>query len=72
VQQVAEIPAIISLVAAGMGVALIPKSISHLYAEKICVVPLKVGQINSDVYAVQRSEEGANVTEAFVRFMAKK
>ena len=72
VQQVAEIPAIISLVAAGMGVALIPKSISHLYAEKICVVALKVGQINSDVYAVQRSEEGANVTEAFVRFMAKK
>ena len=72
VQQVAEIPAIVSLVAAGMGMALIPKSISHLYADKICVVPLKTGQMNSDVYAVQRSEDGANVTAAFVRFIAKK
>jgi DNA-binding transcriptional LysR family regulator len=72
VQHVSEVPAIVSLVAAGMGVALVPKSISHIYADKTSVVALKAGQMNSDVYAVQRCEDAANVTAAFIRFITVK
>jgi DNA-binding transcriptional LysR family regulator len=59
----------VSEVAAGMGVALIPQSLTHIYAHAIAFIPLASNEPHSDVYAVQRSEDSANVTNAFVRFM---
>jgi DNA-binding transcriptional LysR family regulator len=70
VQLVSEIPAVVSLVAAGMGVALIPQSMAHIHHDLIHVVSLGSGGPHSDVYAVQRAEDGSNVTSAFVRFIA--
>ncbi|PUA16953.1 LysR substrate-binding domain-containing protein [Glaciimonas sp. PCH181] len=69
VHHVSEVAAVLGLVAAGMGVALIPESLSHIYADKVTVIPLATDEPHSEVYVVQHSEENANVTNAFVRFI---
>lgn len=69
VQHVSEVAAEVSLVAAGMGVALIPQSLTHIYPHAIAFIPLASDEPHSDVYAVQRLQDSANVTNAFVRFI---
>lgn len=69
VHHVSEVAAEVSLVAAGMGVALIPQSLTHIYTNAIAFIPMASKEPNSDVYAVQRSEDSSNVTNAFVRFI---
>jgi DNA-binding transcriptional LysR family regulator len=69
VHHVSEVAAELSLVAAGMGVALIPQSLTHIYSNAIAFIPLASDEPHSDVYAVQRSEDSTNVTNAFVRFI---
>lgn len=70
VHQVSEVAAEVCLVAAGMGVALTPRSLTHICANAIAFIPLASDEPHSDVYAVQRSEGSSNVTDAFVRFIA--
>jgi DNA-binding transcriptional LysR family regulator len=69
VHHVSEVAAVLSLVAAGMGVALVPRSLTHIYSDAIAFIPLASNEPHSDVYAVQRVEDGANVTNAFVQFI---
>jgi DNA-binding transcriptional LysR family regulator len=69
VQHVSELPSVLSLVAAGMGVALIPRSVAHIYNDAITFISLGSDEPHSDVYAVQRVEDSANVTSAFVQFI---
>jgi DNA-binding transcriptional LysR family regulator len=71
VQAVSEVPAVASLVAAGIGIGLIPESVKHLYAGLIAAVPLRGGAPKSGVYAVLRREEGSGVINEFVRLMAQ-
>jgi DNA-binding transcriptional LysR family regulator len=69
VHHVSEVAAVLSLVAAGMGVALVPQSLTHLYTDAITYISLGAPEPHSDVYAVQRLQDGANVTNAFVQFI---
>jgi DNA-binding transcriptional LysR family regulator len=69
VHHVSEVAAVLSLVAAGMGVALIPQSVTHIYSDAITYIALASDEPHSDVYAVQRLEDSANVTNAFVQFI---
>ncbi len=69
VYHVSEVTAVASLVAAGMGVALIPRSLSHIYTDVVTFIPLASPEPHSDVYVVQRLNESVNVTNAFVRFI---
>jgi len=72
VQHVAEVAAVLSLVAAGMGVALIPRTASHLYADEISYITLASHQLHSAVYAVQRLRGSADVTDALVQFFTSR
>jgi DNA-binding transcriptional LysR family regulator len=69
VQLVLEVPAVMSLVAAGIGVGLIPRSVQHMYAELIQIVPLGPHAPNSGVYVVQRRQENSSVIGEFVRMI---
>lgn len=69
-QRVQELPALLSLVGAGMGVALIPSSLRGLFPDQIKVIPLGKEAPHADVYAVQRSAESVEVVQAFVRLAA--
>lgn len=69
VHHVSEVAAVLSLVAAGMGVALIPQSASHIYADEVTYIALASDELHSAVYAVQRLQGCANVTNALVQFI---
>jgi DNA-binding transcriptional LysR family regulator len=69
VQTVSEVPAVASLVAAGIGIGLIPRSVKHLYSNLIAAVPLGPDAPNSGVYAVQRREESSGVIDEFLRML---
>jgi DNA-binding transcriptional LysR family regulator len=69
VQLVLEVPAIVSLVAAGIGVGLIPRSVGHMGASAIDAVPLGPDAPNSGVYVVQRRNDASNVIDEFVRML---
>lgn len=69
-QRVQELPAVLSLVAEGMGVALIPSSLQGLFPGRIKVTPLGKDAPHADVYAVQRSADTAVVAQEFVRLAA--
>jgi DNA-binding transcriptional LysR family regulator len=58
-----------SLVAAGIGVGLIPRSVQYMYAELIQIVPRGPDAPNSGVYVVQRRQENSSVIGAFVRMI---
>jgi DNA-binding transcriptional LysR family regulator len=68
VHHVSDVAAVLSLVAVGMGIAMVPQSLTHIYSSAITFIPLADGP-HSDVFAVQRLEDGANVTNAFVQFI---
>lgn len=72
VQQVVEIPAMLNLVAAGLGVALVPVSLARLRhdAVHICHLmhpPVKAGHpFNGDVYLHWRATENSAVVNQFL------
>jgi DNA-binding transcriptional LysR family regulator len=70
-QRVQELPAVLSLVAEGMGVALIPSSLQALFPGRIKVTPLGKDAPHADVYAVQRSADTSVVAQEFVRLAAR-
>lgn len=70
-QWVLELPAVLSLVAAGLGVALVPASLAELYPERVRRVRLGREAPRADVYAVQRSAESPPVVQAFLRLATR-
>ena len=67
VQQVVEVPATLNLVAAGLGVALVPASLALLRSDAVCISSLSLphSQLNGDVYVLWRTED---VTQAVTEF----
>lgn len=61
VQQVVEVPAAVNLVAAGIGVAIVPASIARLRSDAIAICRLAQPEgrtpISADVYVARRAEE---------------
>jgi LysR family transcriptional regulator, benzoate and cis,cis-muconate-responsive activator of ben and cat genes len=70
VQWVVELPAVLSLVAAGIGVALIPRSLQNLYPQSVRITELGRQAPHADVYAVQRTVAGTPAMQEFVRLAA--
>ena len=65
VQQVVEVPAALNLVAAGLGVALVPASMAQLRADAVGICPLAPTPVNGDVYVLWRTEDAAPAVAAF-------
>jgi DNA-binding transcriptional LysR family regulator len=65
VQQVVEVPAALNLVAAGLGVALVPASMAQLRADAVGICPLALPPVNGDVYVLWRSDDAAPAVAAF-------
>jgi len=84
VQQVVEIPAALNLVAAGLGVALVPASLAMLRADAVCTSRLLYpkpdsdeqraaqapgSDINGDVYVLWRTDNAAPAVAAFKKLL---
>lgn len=67
VQQVAEVPAVVNLVAAGLGVALVPVSMARLRADAVAICRLGAGMPDGDVHAVTRIDEPQPAVREFTR-----
>lgn len=65
VQQVLEVQAAVNLVAAGIGVAVVPASIAQLRADAVAICrlvqPQGAAQICADVYVARRAEEERSI-----------
>jgi DNA-binding transcriptional LysR family regulator len=61
VQQVVEIPAVLNLVAAGLGVAVVPASLARMRSDAVAVCDLgrelQAAGVNGDVYLLRRAVE---------------
>jgi DNA-binding transcriptional LysR family regulator len=84
-QQVVEVPAALNLVAAGLGVALVPASMAQLRADAVGICRLasaaragakgsqarqaKAPDINGDVYALWRTGDAAPAVAEFIKLL---
>ena len=70
VQQVVELPAALNLVAAGLGVALVPASLARLRQDAVATCALAPGApaagVNGDVYLLRRAGEASPAVLEFV------
>lgn len=69
-QQVVEVPAALNLVAAGLGLALVPASLAQLRADAVHMCALSQpqslqGKLNGDVYVVWRSADAVPAVAQF-------
>lgn len=70
-QQVVEIPAALNLVAAGLGVALVPASLALLRNDALCICNLNVpknsgtSRLDGDVYVLWRTDDTAPAVSEF-------
>nr|WP_289851824.1 LysR substrate-binding domain-containing protein [Marinobacter salexigens] len=69
VQWVNEIPAIISLISAGLGVGLIPRSLCHTTTVLLDLVALTGDVPKSSVYVVQQKNKTTSVIEGLVHML---
>ncbi len=69
-QTTVELAAVLSLVAAGLGVALVPLSMGVLFGNRVVLKALGAKAPRADVHAVQRRDDALGVVPAFVRVMA--
>ncbi len=65
-QQVVESQAIPSLVAAGLGVALVPASLQRLHRRSVEYRALARNAPRADVYAIQRKDDASPVVRGFI------
>ena len=72
VQQVIEIPAVLNLVAAGLGLSLVPASLARMRRDAVAVCKLDQNlrgsggrEVRGDVYLLRRSSEQAPVVQEF-------
>jgi len=66
VQQVVEVPAAVNLVAAGIGVALVPMSLATLRSDSVAVCRLRDAMPSGDVYALRQADESRPAVLEFV------
>lgn len=75
VQQVVEVPAVLNLVAAGLGVAVVPESIARQREGTVVICQLlqerHAPEICADVYLVRRTDEQRSVVMEFVRSLVQ-
>lgn len=71
VQSTVELPAVLSLVAAGLGVALVPSSMGALFGSRVLMRPLGTRAPRGDVYAIQRRALDAGVVSSFVQVVGE-
>ncbi|WP_462388469.1 LysR substrate-binding domain-containing protein [Acidovorax sp. Q11] len=69
-QTTVELAAVLSLVAAGLGVALVPSSLGALFAPRVVFKPLGAKAPRADVHAVQRRDDAIGVVPEFVRMVS--
>jgi len=69
VQLVLEVPAMIGLVAVGIGIALVPASLGHLHAAEVAYVPVGPEALHSEVYVVRRRSEDSGVVNGFLQLI---
>ncbi len=67
VQQVVELPALVNLVAAGLGVALVPESVARLRDDAVASCRLSAGVPAGDVHALLRTDEPQPAVLGFAR-----
>jgi LysR family transcriptional regulator, benzoate and cis,cis-muconate-responsive activator of ben and cat genes len=65
-QQVVESQAIPSLVAAGLGVGLVPASLQHAHRSGVEYRALKRDVLRADVYAIQRKDDESPIARGFI------
>lgn len=70
-QSVAEVPAQLALVEAGLGVALVPRSACRHFGDRIATSDLPAGLSNGMVYAVTRRAGGRRALDPFLRAAAE-
>jgi DNA-binding transcriptional LysR family regulator len=68
-QQVVEIPAVVNLVAAGLGVALVPVSMARLRPDSVAVCRLGPSMPNGDVHALVRAREAQPAVHEFLKHL---
>jgi len=66
-QTVAEVPAQLALVEAGLGVAMVPRSACQQFGDRIAVCALPAGLVSGMVYAVTHRQGGRRVLAPFLR-----
>jgi len=71
VQTVAEVPAQLALVAAGLGVALVPRSTALRFQPAVHIGRLPADAAAGGVYAVTRRDDGKRAVQAFVQAAAR-
>jgi LysR family transcriptional regulator, benzoate and cis,cis-muconate-responsive activator of ben and cat genes len=67
VQYVIEIPAMVNLVAAGLGVALVPASLARVRKGDVVLCQLSDARLSGDVYALTRAGEAQPAVVEFLR-----
>lgn len=70
-QWVMEVPAMMSIVAAGMAVSVAPVSARHGIGDRVAMVPLQASTANSSVYVVRRRGETSAAVFEFVRALTE-
>ncbi|QWT21017.1 LysR family transcriptional regulator [Bacillus sp. NP157] len=70
-QEAGESATMVGLVAAGLGVAVLPQSMSHVHVEGVAYVPIDSPDAASALYLVHRSGDASPLVKSFMRLMLK-
>ncbi len=66
VEEAQQLPAVIALVAAGLGVSIVPKSAKNLAVEGVVYRPLSTGSDHAEVALAYRRNESSSAIHAFI------
>ena len=70
-QEAVQMQTIVSLVSAGLGVAIVPASISNLHRERVIYRPLRPATATTEMAVAYDRENRSKVLESFLRVVAK-
>lgn len=70
-QEAREASTIVGLVAAGLGVSILPASCEHIHIDGVSYVPLADPASTSEIHVVHRRDERAPLVAQFVRLLAQ-
>ena len=66
-QQVVEIPAAVNLVAAGMGISIVPSSLALIRKSDVIMCKLIAENLSGDVYASTRQTNSQSTVTEFIK-----
>ena len=66
-QQVVEIPAAVNLVAAGMGISIVPSSLALIRKSDVVMCKLTTENLSGDVYASTRKTSSQSTITEFIK-----